>query len=60
MTTYIYDTSKGAGVPGLPHTITDEEAKELGLTELLKEAIENGAYKPAPTAKSAPTPKAKE
>lgn len=60
MATYIYDTSKGAGVPGLPHTITDEEAKELGLTELLKQAIENGTYKAAPSAKSASVPKAKE
>lgn len=34
----------GAGIPGLPHEISDEEAARDGLTELLKAAIENGKY----------------
>jgi len=34
----------GAGVPGLPHEISDEEAEALGVTELLKAALENGSY----------------
>lgn len=33
-----------AGVPGLPHEITAEQAKELGVEELLKAAIGNGSY----------------
>lgn len=37
----------GAGIPGLPHEITDEEAAARGLTELLKDAIEAGVYVPA-------------
>lgn len=36
---------EGAGVPGLPHEITDEEAEALGLTELLEAAVENGNYR---------------
>jgi hypothetical protein len=35
---------EGAGVPGLPHQISDEEAEALGVTELLKAAVENGSY----------------
>jgi hypothetical protein len=34
----------GVGVPGLPHEISDEEAEQLGVVELLKAAIENGSY----------------
>lgn len=34
----------GAGVPGLPHEITDEEALELGVVQLLQEALKNGDY----------------
>lgn len=34
----------GAGVPGLPHEITDAEAEELGVTDLLLAAVENGSY----------------
>jgi len=44
MAIYIFDTTKGAGVPGLPHVISDEEAEAQGLTELLLQAIENGLY----------------
>ena len=34
----------GTGVPGLAHEISDEEAKALGVTEILKEAVKNGNY----------------
>ena len=34
----------GAGIPGLPHEISDEQAKELGLTAILEEAVRNGNY----------------
>lgn len=37
---------EGSGVPGLPHEITDDEALERGITDLLKAAIANGNYKP--------------
>ncbi len=43
MTKYIY-IGNGAGIPGLPHEITEEEAKTLGVEDLLKEAIQNGSY----------------
>ena len=36
---------EGAGVPGLPHEITEEEAEALGLSELLEAAVENGNYR---------------
>jgi len=35
---------EGMGVPGLPHEISDEEAIEMGVVELLQAAIENGNY----------------
>lgn len=35
---------EGAGVPGLPHEITDEEALQSGLSEVLQAAIANGNY----------------
>lgn len=38
----------GAGVPGLPHEISDEEAEALGVADILKAAIENGRYVPLP------------
>jgi hypothetical protein len=34
----------GAGVVGLPHEVTDEEAEALGVSTILKSAIENGIY----------------
>lgn len=34
----------GAGVAGLPHEITDDEAQDLGVVELLRAAIANGNY----------------
>ena len=38
----------GDGVPGLPHEITDQQAKEQGLTALLQAAVDNGTYKEKP------------
>lgn len=35
---------KGAGVPGLPHTLSREEAKKRGVEEILDAAIDNGNY----------------
>jgi hypothetical protein len=32
-------------VPGLPHEISDAEAKNLGVEQLLKDAIEAGTFK---------------
>lgn len=34
----------GAGVPGLPHEVSDVEAAALGVEDILKDAIENGSY----------------
>lgn len=34
----------GAGVAGLPHLISDEEARELGVESILVEAVKNGNY----------------
>lgn len=34
----------GLGVPGLPHVLTDEEAKALGVGDLLKQAVTLGYY----------------
>jgi hypothetical protein len=46
MTKYRF-AGEGAGVPGLPHEITEEEAAEAGLSELLQAAIANGNYQAA-------------
>ena len=43
MTRYRFNGA-GDGVPGLPHEITDEQARELGLTELLGQAVATGTY----------------
>lgn len=42
----------GDGIPGLPHEITDEQAKAQGLEPLLKAAIAAGAYAPQPLPKT--------
>ena len=55
---YIFDTSRGAGIPGLPHEVSEAEAKALGMFEVLQDAIENGAYKLK--AEPKPKPAAKE
>jgi hypothetical protein len=39
---------QGQGVPGLPHEIDDEEAKRLGLTELLQQAVQAKVYQAIP------------
>ena len=41
---YIFDETKGAGVTGLPHEITEAQAAELGVSEILMAAIANGSY----------------
>jgi len=38
----------GQGIPGLPHEVSAEQAKELGLLEVLQAAIKNGNYSPIP------------
>jgi hypothetical protein len=43
MANYQY-VGDGAGVPGLPHEISDEEAADLNVTDILLEAITNGSY----------------
>lgn len=35
----------GQGVPGLPGEVTGEQAKELGLADVLKECVKAGLYK---------------
>ena len=57
---YIFDTSRGAGIPGLPHEISEAEAKALGVFEVLQEAISNGSYKPKAEPKPKPAAKSKE
>ena len=34
----------GAGVVGLPHEVTDEEAAQMGVSDILAACIENGSY----------------
>lgn len=34
----------GAGIIGLPHEVTDEQAAEMGVSDILAAAIENGSY----------------
>lgn len=45
METYIFDLTRGDGIPGLPHTVTLDEAKALGMEDTLRAAIESGLYK---------------
>jgi hypothetical protein len=49
MKKYLY-VGNGMGVPGLPHEVSDDEAAELGVLHILREAIENGSYVEAPSA----------
>ena len=44
MKTFVLNPAKGDGVPGLPHEVTDEQAKALGLEQVLQEAVQNGTY----------------
>ena len=41
----------GAGVPGLPHEISDDEAEALHVADILSTAVENGSYIQAAPAK---------
>ena len=45
----------GAGVVGLPHEITDEEAKRDGQTALLAAALDNGSYVAVETVSPSPS-----
>lgn len=53
---YIY-IGKGIGVPGLPHEISDEEARAQGLESLLVDALANGSYEPVPAVSTATAPR---
>lgn len=53
---YKYAGPKGRYVPALPEEITDAEAEDRGLSELLAEAVKAGLYKEVKPAK----PKSKE
>lgn len=57
--TYRY-VGGGAGIPGLPHTVTEEEAAALGLQDLLQAAIANGSYTASPAPSAAPAAAAEE
>jgi hypothetical protein len=48
---YVF-VGEGMGVPGLAHEISDEEAAEQGVTELLQTAVGNGSYAPIVTIKA--------
>jgi hypothetical protein len=48
---YIFDMTRGDGVPGLPHEVTEAQAQALGLLHEFKEAVDHGLYKPVKTAK---------
>jgi len=37
-------TGVGEGIPGLAHEVTDDQAKALGLGEVLRSAVANGSY----------------
>jgi hypothetical protein len=45
----------GTGVPGLPHEISDDEAKRTGAQELLNSAVANGTYAPLPMSQQTAT-----
>jgi hypothetical protein len=47
-----------AAIIGLPHEVTEEEAEQLGVSELLQAAIENGSYEPVISDPSATPPSA--
>jgi hypothetical protein len=56
MIKYRYVRDDGGFVPGLPKEITDEEAKERGVHDLLMDAVKCGLYEEVKPKK----PKAKE
>ena len=53
MAKYKY-TGDGAGIPGLPHEITDEQAKKLGVKDTLAAAVVAGSYKKVTVKKAKP------
>ena len=54
-------TGAGEGIPGLAHEVTDDQAKALGLGDVLKSAIANGSYAEVkPERKHEPQPTATE
>jgi len=60
MKTFVFNTERGDGIPGIPSEITEEEARELGVEKLLADAVASGAYVPqeqdrAPVEKPVPT-----
>jgi len=53
--TWNFDTSRGAGIPGLPHVVTEDWLKQNpDMKKVFEAAVKNGAYKE----KAAPKPKA--
>jgi hypothetical protein len=42
----------GVGIPGLPHDITEEEARALGVLAVLQAALKNGSYREIPAEKA--------
>ena len=43
-----------AGIAGLPHEVTTEEAAELGVSKILEDAIKNGSYVAVETTQAPP------
>jgi hypothetical protein len=35
----------GLGIAGLPHDVTEEEARALGVLDVLQAALKNGSYR---------------
>lgn len=47
---------EGAGVPGLPHEVTAEEAAANGVADILAAAVKNGSYRLIEAPKPKPKP----
>jgi hypothetical protein len=58
MTTYRYN-GDGAGLPGLPNEVSEEEAQKLGMADVLKNAVAVGLYVEVKGQKSKVEPKGK-
>ncbi len=41
----IYKFTGSGGIAGLPHSVTKKQAEQLGVIDVLEEAIKNGSYK---------------
>jgi len=58
MKIYLFDTSRGAGIPGLPHEVTEEWLKDNSeMKSVFEAAVENGSYKLKAEPKPKPAPK---